>query len=48
MRFGTIGSATIRGIRTKDMVDNILATLKADPDKWLAESFLPWWHEAVG
>jgi aminoglycoside 3-N-acetyltransferase len=48
VRFGKIGSATIRGIRTKDMVDNILATLKADPDKWLTESFLPWWHEAVG
>ncbi|MHB8997243.1 MAG: AAC(3) family N-acetyltransferase [Armatimonadota bacterium] len=48
VRFGTIGSATIRGIRTRDMVENILATLKADPDKWLTESFLPWWHEAVG
>jgi aminoglycoside 3-N-acetyltransferase len=48
VRFGTIGSATIRGIRTKDMVDTILATLKADPDRWLTESFRPWWHEAVG
>lgn len=48
VRFGTIGSATIRGIRTRDMVDNMLATLKAAPDQWLAASFLPWWHEAVG
>ncbi len=48
VRFGTIGAATIRGIRTREMVDTILATLKAEPDKWLAESFLPWWHEAVG
>ena len=48
VRFGTIGAATIRGIRTRDMVDNILATLKADPDRWLAANFLPWWHEAVG
>lgn len=48
VRFGTIGAATIRGIRTRDMVDNILATLKADPDQWLAANFLPWWHEAVG
>ncbi|HJN16800.1 MAG TPA: hypothetical protein QGH10_14945, partial [Armatimonadota bacterium] len=47
VRNGTIGAATIRGIRTQDMVDTILATLKAEPDRWLDESFLPWWHEAV-
>jgi len=48
VRFGTIGAATIRGIRTQAMVDTILTTLKAEPDRWLAKDFLPWWHEAVG
>lgn len=48
VQFGTIGAATIRAIRTRDMVDNILATLKAEPDQWLVETFRPWWHEAVG
>jgi len=48
VRFGTIGAATIRGIRTKDMVDTILATIAAEPDQWLVESFRPWWHEAMG
>jgi len=48
VRFGTIGAATIRGIRTRDMVETIVATLKAEPERWLAEGFLPWWREAVG
>lgn len=48
VRFSTIGAATLRGIRTRDMVDTIMATLKAEPDKWLAKNFLPWWYEAVG
>ncbi len=48
VRFSTIGAATLRGIRSRGMVDTILTTLKADPDKWLAPNFVPWWHEAVG
>lgn len=48
VRLGKIGSATLRAIRARDMVDNILATLEAHPQEWLPEQFLPWWHEAVG
>jgi hypothetical protein len=48
VRFGTIGSATLRATRARVMVDTILATLKAEPTKWLDEPFLTWWGEAVG
>lgn len=48
VRFGTIGAATLRAIRTRDMVDTILTTLQAEPDKWLPLNFLPWWYEAMG
>jgi len=47
VRFSTIGNATLRGIRTRDMVDTILATLKAEPERWFDGKFLSWWHEAV-
>jgi aminoglycoside 3-N-acetyltransferase len=48
VRFGKIGSATIRAIRSRDMIDTILTTLKAEPEQWLPEQFLAWWHEALG
>lgn len=48
VHFATIGKATIRGLRTKLMVDTIMAAVKAEPDRWLSENFRPWWHEAVG
>ena len=48
VRFGKIGSATLRAIRSRDMVDTIIATLKAEPEQWLPEQFLAWWHEALG
>lgn len=47
VRFGQIGSATIRAISSRQMVDNILAAVIAEPDRWLTESFRPWWHQAV-
>ncbi|MEN6303140.1 MAG: AAC(3) family N-acetyltransferase [Armatimonadia bacterium] len=47
VRFGKIGSATIRAISSRQMVDTIMATIIAEPDKWLVEHFRPWWHEAV-
>lgn len=43
--FSKIGSATLRGIRAQVMVDNILATLRAEPEKWLTEEFRAWWQE---
>ena len=48
VRFGKIGSATIRAIRSRVMVDTMLDTLKAQPEEWLPEAFVAWWHEAVG
>lgn len=48
VRFGKIGSATLRAIRSRDMVDTILTTLRAEPEKWLKEPFLSWWYEALG
>lgn len=47
VRFGTIGSATIRAIRTGIMVDTINAVVKAEPENWFSERFLDWWREAV-
>ncbi|OIP00319.1 MAG: hypothetical protein COZ06_13415 [Armatimonadetes bacterium CG_4_10_14_3_um_filter_66_18] len=47
VRFSTIGNATLRGIRTRDMVDTLLATLKAEPEKWFDAKFLGWWQEAT-
>lgn len=47
VRFGSIGSATIRAIRTRPMVDTILETLKARPEEWFSERFLAWWYEAL-
>ncbi len=48
VRFGQIGSATLRAIRSRVMVDTILATLRAEPEAWLSEPFLGWWREARG
>jgi len=48
VRFGKIGSATLRCIRAQDMVDNTLAILKAEPEQWFTvPEFLEWLHEAV-
>ncbi len=48
VRFSTIGSATLRGIRARVMVDTMLTLLKAEPQQWFTEPFLGWWREAVG
>lgn len=48
VRRGTIGSATLRAIRTHDMVPGIIGALRADPERWFAEPFLSWWREALG
>jgi hypothetical protein len=48
VRFRAIGAVTLRGIRTRDMVDTILTTLKSEPERWFDEKFLAWWREAVG
>ncbi len=42
VRFGTIGSATLRCIRTRDMVDNTIAVLDREPEQWFQDDFLRW------
>jgi aminoglycoside 3-N-acetyltransferase len=46
VRLGGIGSATVRCCRARDMVDNTLAVLDAEPEKWFDEEFLAWLAEA--
>ena len=45
VRFGRIGSATLRCIRARDMADHTLAVLAAEPEKWFHEDFLAWLRE---
>jgi len=46
VRFSTIGVATLRCIRTHDMVPNILSVLKAEPERWFNDDFLAWLRDA--
>jgi len=47
VRFGKIGSATLRAIRTRDMVDHHLAMLEAEPRQWFNDAFLAWLDKAA-
>jgi aminoglycoside 3-N-acetyltransferase len=42
VRYGKIGSATLRCARAKPMVDHWIAVLEADPERWFNETFLAW------
>ena len=48
VRFGKIGSATLRCIRTRDMVDNIIRTLDTEPEKWFSEEIQDFLRRARG
>jgi len=48
VRFSKIGSATLRCIRARDMVDNILAILNAEAEQWLTPDFQAWLMAARG
>ena len=48
MRFGKIGSATLRCIRTRDMVDNIIRALDTDPERWFSEEIRDFLRRARG
>ena len=45
VRFGRIGSATLRCIGARDMVDHALAVLDAEPGAWFDDDFLAWLHD---
>jgi aminoglycoside 3-N-acetyltransferase len=46
VRFGKIGSATLRCIRARLMVDSTLAILTAEPDAWFDDEFRAWLAKA--
>jgi aminoglycoside 3-N-acetyltransferase len=46
VRFGKIGSATLRCIRAHVMVDTILAILEDEPEAWLDADFRAWLSDA--
>jgi aminoglycoside 3-N-acetyltransferase len=46
VRFGKIGSATLRCIRARAMVDNALAILSAEPADWFNAEFQAWLAKA--
>jgi len=45
-RFGNIGSATLRQIRAKSMVEAELNAMQAEPGRWFQADFLDWLSEA--
>ena len=48
VQYGKIGSATLRCIRARDMVDAALDILKSEPEEWFDEEFLSWFNDALG
>jgi len=42
VRFGRIGSATLRCIRAREMVDHLLALIAAKPKQWFTPEFVCW------
>jgi aminoglycoside 3-N-acetyltransferase len=45
VRYGRIGSAVLRCARARPMVDEWLAIIEHEPEKWLPEDFLAWLGE---
>jgi aminoglycoside 3-N-acetyltransferase len=48
VKLGKIGSATIRGIRTRPLVEETFARLRSAPQDWLPEPFIEWRAECLG
>ncbi len=46
MAYGRIGSATVRAIRTRPLVETTLEILTADPKAWFQPEFLAWCAQA--
>jgi len=44
--YGKIGSATIRGIRTQELVNNALPMLRDAPEEWFSDEFMAWRQRA--
>ena len=48
LRFGRMGSATLRHLRAAPMVDQALVLLEADLDRWFGSEFLDWYARVLG
>ncbi len=46
VRIGRIGSATLRAIAVRDMIDAAMPMLRDERTDWFGEEFLDWWKEA--
>ena len=46
VRYGKIGSATLRCARARSMVDHWVAVIESDPARWLPATFTGWLAEA--
>ena len=42
LRYGTIGSARLRYMRIKPVVDEWIALAESDPEYWCSEGFVRW------
>jgi len=47
VRYGKIGSATLRCARARPMVDEWLAIVEREPARWLPQEFLQWLQKTV-
>jgi len=46
VRYGKIGSATLRCARARRMVDEWIRILESAPHEWWPDEFVQWWREA--
>ncbi|MCK5802207.1 MAG: AAC(3) family N-acetyltransferase [Lentisphaeria bacterium] len=46
VRYGKIGSATLRAIPTRELVDTAMPMLRDRAGGWFGEAFLDWWDRA--
>jgi len=44
VRYGRIGSATLRCARTRPMAEGWLGIVESDPQRWFPPDFLEWWQ----
>lgn len=47
VRAGAIGSATVRGIRTRTLVDETFAVLRAAPQDWFNLEYMAWREDCL-
>ncbi len=48
VRYGRIGSATLRCVRMEPLVEGWVGILEGAPERWLPDPYLRWWRQAAG